>query len=130
MGKCSDQVRSFESHAGIGTRSLPKHWLHFGSLLRLLFQLRRAASKAEHSGSAYRAILSYTYSHSLDDKSSEAGINGDTSGNGPQNEYDFNADYSSSSFDITHSFVGSVTADFPFGKGRRFLAGSSRALDP
>jgi hypothetical protein len=86
-------------------------------------------AKLEHSGSAYSAILSYTYSHSLDDKSSEAGINGDTSGNGPQNEYDFNADYSSSSFDITNSFVGSVTANFPFGKGRRFLAGSSRALD-
>ena len=86
-------------------------------------------AKLEHSGSAYSAILSYTYAHSLDDKSSEAGINGDTSGNGPQNEYDFNADYSSSSFDITHSFVGSVTADFPFGKGRRFLAGSSRAVD-
>jgi hypothetical protein len=86
-------------------------------------------AKLEHSGSAYSAILSYTYAHSLDDKSSEAGINGDTSGNGPQNEYDFNADYSSSSFDITHSFVGSVTANLPFGKGRRSLSGSSRALD-
>jgi hypothetical protein len=86
-------------------------------------------AKLEHSGSAYSAILSYTYAHSLDDKSSEAGINGDTSGNGPQNEYDFNADYSSSSFDITHSFVGSVTANLPFGKGRHFLASSSRALD-
>jgi hypothetical protein len=86
-------------------------------------------AKLEHSGSNYSAILGYTYSHSLDDKSSEAGINGDTSGNGPQNEYDFNADYSSSSFDITHSFVGSVTANFPFGRGRRFLASSSRALD-
>ena len=86
-------------------------------------------AKLEHSGSAYSAILSYTYAHSLDDKSSEAGINGDTSGNGPQNEYDFNADYSSSSFDITHSFVGSVTADLPFGKSRRFLGGSSRGLD-
>jgi len=86
-------------------------------------------AKLEHSGSAYSAILSYSYAHSLDDKSSEAGINGDTSGNGPQNEYDFNADYGSSSFDITHSFVGSVTANLPFGKGRRFLAGGSRALD-
>jgi carboxypeptidase family protein len=86
-------------------------------------------AKLEHSGSNYSAILSYTYSHSLDDKSSEAGINGDTSGNGPQNEYDFNADYSSSSFDITHSFVGSVTANLPFGKGRRYLGSSSRALD-
>jgi len=86
-------------------------------------------AKLEHSGSAYSAILSYTYSHSLDDKSSEAGINGDTSGNGPQNEYDFRADYGSSSFDITHSFVGSITANLPFGKGRRYLAGSSWALD-
>jgi hypothetical protein len=85
-------------------------------------------AKLEHSGSAYSAILSYSYAHSLDDKSSEAGINGDTSGNGPQNEYDFRADYSSSSFDITHSFVGSVTANLPLGKGRHYLAGSSRAL--
>lgn len=85
--------------------------------------------KLEHSGSNFSAILSYTYAHSLDDKSSEAGINGDTSGNGPQNEYDFNADYSSSSFDITHTFVGSFTADLPFGKGKRFLGNSSRPLD-
>jgi Carboxypeptidase regulatory-like domain len=86
-------------------------------------------AKLEHSGSNYSAILSYTYSHSLDDKSSEAGINGDTSGNGPQNQYDFNADYSSSSFDITHNFVGSFTANLPFGRGKHFLDGSSRALD-
>jgi hypothetical protein len=86
-------------------------------------------AKLEHSGSNYSAILSYTYSHSLDDKSSEAGINGDTSGNGPQNQYDFNADYSSSSFDITHNFVGSFTANLPFGRGKHFLTGSSRALD-
>ena len=86
-------------------------------------------AKLEHSGSNYSAILSYTYSHSLDDKSSEAGINGDTSGNGPQNEYDFNADYSSSSFDITHSFVGSFTANLPFGKGRHYLGDSPGALD-
>ena len=86
-------------------------------------------AKLEHSGRNISAILSYTYSHSLDDKSSEAGINGDTSGNGPQNEYDFNADYGSSSFDVTHSFVGSVTAKLPFGKGARFLADSPKALD-
>lgn len=86
-------------------------------------------AKLEHSGSNYSAILSYTYAHSLDDKSSEAGINGDTSGNGPQNEYDFNADYSSSSFDITHAFVGSFTANLPFGKGRHYLGSSSRALN-
>jgi hypothetical protein len=86
-------------------------------------------AKLEHSGTNYSAILSYTYSHSLDDKSSEAGINGDTSGNGPQNEYDFNADYGSSSFDITHSFVGSFTAALPFGKGRHYLGDSSRGLD-
>ena len=86
-------------------------------------------AKLEHSGSHYSAILSYTYSHSLDDKSSEAGINGDTSGNGPQNEYDFNADYTSSSFDVTHNFVGSFTAALPFGKGMHYLGGSSKAVD-
>jgi len=86
-------------------------------------------AKLEHSGKAISTILSYTYSHSLDDKSSEAGINGDTSGNGPQNEYNFNADYSSSSFDITHTFVGSFIAALPFGRGKRYLADSPKGFD-
>jgi hypothetical protein len=86
-------------------------------------------AKLEHSGSNFSVILSYTYSHSLDDKSSEAGINGDTSGNGPQNQYDFAADYSSSSFDVTHNFVGSFTANLPFGRGKHYLGNSSRPLD-
>ncbi len=85
-------------------------------------------AKLEHSGRNYSAILSYTYSHSLDDKSSEAGSTGDTSGNGPQNEYDFNADYSSSSFDITNSFVGSFTAALPLAKASTTLAAAQEGL--
>jgi len=41
-------------------------------------------TKLEHSGRAYSAILSYTYAHSLDDKSSEAGINSITQTLGSQ----------------------------------------------
>jgi hypothetical protein len=86
-------------------------------------------AKLERSGSNYSAIISYTYAHSLDDKSGTTGVNGDTSGNGPMNEYDWNEDYSSSSFDVTHNFVGSVVAAVPVGRGRRFLGNSPRPLD-
>lgn len=86
-------------------------------------------AKLERSGSNYSAIISYTYSHSLDDKSGTTGVNGDTSGNGPMNEYDWKADYSSSSFDVRHNFVGSVVAALPVGRGKRFLGNSPRALD-
>jgi hypothetical protein len=37
-------------------------------------------------------------------------------------EYNFNLDYSSSSFDIRNRFVGSIVYSLPFGKGERFAS--------
>jgi Carboxypeptidase regulatory-like domain len=74
--------------------------------------------KVEHRSGSLTYQAGYIWSHSLDDKSSDAGINGDSSGNGPMDEYNWRLDYSSSSFDIKHHFVGSLVYALPFGRGR------------
>jgi hypothetical protein len=84
--------------------------------------------KLDHAGKTFSYLANYTWAHSLDDKSGTTGINADSDGNGPMNEYNFNMDYSSSSFDVRNRFVGSVVYALPFGKGRSFAA-NSRALD-
>ncbi len=87
------------------------------------------ALKAEHSGRSITFLASYTWSHSLDNKSSNAGINGDTSGNGPMNQYNWALDYATSSFDIKHRFVGNFLYQLPFGRGQAFGNNTNRFLD-
>jgi hypothetical protein len=81
--------------------------------------------KLEHSTRNLSVIAGYTYSHSLDDKSGTTGINADLDYNGPQNEYDFNADYGTSSFDTKHHFVGSFVALLPFGRNQHFMSNAN-----
>jgi Carboxypeptidase regulatory-like domain len=85
--------------------------------------------KAEHRSGALTMLATYTWSHSLDNKSSDAGINGESSGNGPMNQYNWRLDYSSSSFDVTHRFVGSFVYALPIGKGKTFLANAGTLTD-
>ncbi|HVB58909.1 MAG TPA: TonB-dependent receptor [Candidatus Acidoferrales bacterium] len=55
------------------------------------------------------ATIGYTYSHALDDASN------DWSGTGqiPQNPFDTGAEYSNSTFDITHRFTATITYALP-----------------
>ena len=85
--------------------------------------------KAEHRGQALTLLASYTWSHSLDDKSSDAGINGESSGNGPMNQYDWRLDYATSSFDVQHHVVGSFVYALPVGKGKAILGNPGRLTD-
>lgn len=65
------------------------------------------------------ALLSYTYSRSLDYGGSAAS-GGGAVGN-PQTVTDLAAGYGPSGFDQMHRFVGSITYELPFGKGRKFV---------
>ena len=85
--------------------------------------------KAEHEDHNLTFLTSYTWSHSLDNKSSDAGINGDTSGNGPMDEYNWRLDYSTSSFDIQQRFVGSLVYPLPFGKGKYLFGNANKVTD-
>ena len=68
-------------------------------------------------------LASYTYSHSIDD----GPANNETNDPAPQDARNLRANRGTSSFDITHRFVSSYTWELPFGKGRRFLQGTTWA---
>lgn len=82
--------------------------------------------KLEHRSGSLTFLGAYTWSHSLDNKSSDAGINGESSGNGPMNQYNWRLDYASSSFDVTHRFVASFVYALPFGKGKALFGNSGK----
>jgi hypothetical protein len=65
------------------------------------------------------ALLSYTYSRSLDYGGSAASGGGSV-GN-PQTVTNLKAGYGPSGFDQMHRFVGSVTYELPFGAGKHWL---------
>jgi hypothetical protein len=72
-------------------------------------------------------LISYTYSHSLDN-ASNANL-------GSQNGGDFrnmrfpNAEYGNSDFDIRHHAVINYTYDLPFGEGKHFANDSGRVMN-
>ncbi len=65
------------------------------------------------------ALISYTYSKSLDYGGSAAS-GGGSAGN-PQTVTNLRAGYGASGFDQKHRLVGSATYELPFGGGKRFL---------
>ncbi len=66
------------------------------------------------------ALVSYTWSKSIDDASNFFSSTGDP--NFPQNSYDVAAERGRSNFDVRHRFVASYSYSLPFGKGREYLA--------
>jgi len=65
------------------------------------------------------ALVSYTWSKSIDDASNFFSSAGDP--NFPQNSYDVRAERGRSNFDVRHRLSVSYSYDLPFGKGRRYL---------
>ncbi|HEY8223977.1 MAG TPA: TonB-dependent receptor [Pyrinomonadaceae bacterium] len=79
--------------------------------LQLRFQQRLSQGLA--------ALVSYTWSRSIDDASNFFSSAGDP--NFPQNSYDVRAERGRSNFDGRHRLSASYSYDLPFGKGRRYL---------
>jgi Carboxypeptidase regulatory-like domain len=68
------------------------------------------------------ALVSYTWSKSIDDASNFFTSAGDP--NFPQNSYDVSAERGRSNFDVRQRLSASYSYMFPFGKGRTYLADS------
>jgi hypothetical protein len=66
------------------------------------------------------ALVSYTWSKSIDDASNFFSSAGDP--NFPQNSSNLRAERGRSNFDVRHRLSASYSYDLPFGKGRQFLA--------
>src|SRR5262249_36228011 len=72
---------------------------------------------------------SYTWSHVMSDN---AGFYGTTVGNVPNQMQDYHnrhAEWGPASMDIRHNWVTSYNYAMPFGRGRKFLGGTSRVVD-
>jgi len=80
--------------------------------LQARFQQRLSKSLA--------ALVSYTWSKSIDDASSFFTSAGDP--NFPQNSYDARSERGRSNFDVRHRLSASYSYDLPFGRGRAYLA--------
>jgi hypothetical protein len=73
-------------------------------------------------------LVSYTFAKAIDDADSTQLST--TSGTGNlQDQRNFRAERSRSFQDVKHRLVASYLYELPFGKGRRYLSGGSRALD-
>ena len=66
------------------------------------------------------ALVSYTWSKSIDDASNFFSSAGDP--NFPQNSYDVAAERGRSNFDVRHRLSASYSFALPFGKGRQYLS--------
>jgi hypothetical protein len=93
-----------------GSNTFPSNY----NALQLLLMKRYA------NGFQFQA--NYTYGKSLDEQSSLGEIR-------TQNPFNLAADYSRSSFDITHIFNLSFVYDLPLGNGRRYGANLSKAAE-
>lgn len=76
--------------------------------------------------------FNYTLSHSIDNASGAESTNSNSSPGGGtviQDSFNPNAFRGPSDFDIRHNATTNIVYELPFGKGKRFLGGSSRWLD-
>ncbi len=72
----------------------------------------------------------YTWAKAIDEKSAAAGIGSTGSGyQGFMDNHDARRDRGLADFDVDHRFVGSFIYDLPFGRGKRFLSSTPKAVD-
>ena len=86
--------------------------------------------KAEHRGTNLTVLAAYTWSKSMDIKSSAASINGDAAGwIAEQNAHDIKADYARSSYDVGQRLAVSFIGELPVGRGKMFAGNVNRGVD-
>lgn len=85
--------------------------------------------KLERRSSDLAAVLVYTYSKSMDDKSAAAGIGATNGFAGHLNDRNPSLDYARSDFDVGQRFVASFVYGLPVGTGKRLLPHAGRAAD-
>ena len=83
------------------------------------------------SNSGLEYTVNYTYSKSMTNAVGNYGLNvsGYNADPGFQNYYNSGADYGPAGSDIKHNFSGTAVYSLPFGRGRKYLANSSRVVD-
>lgn len=84
--------------------------------------------KLEKRSSDIAAVLAYTWSKSLDDKSAPAGIGATNGFAGHLNDRNPALDYARSDFDVGQRFVASYVYNLPIGRGKKLLTNAGRGV--
>ena len=102
--------------------SLSKLLYRDQQFLDRVLQLQRAELKFEHRTGQFAVTSVYTWSKSLDDKSTAAAAGSDGQGWQwlPQQRQPRSLDYGRSDFNVGQRFVTSVVYDLPVGRGKQF----------
>jgi hypothetical protein len=88
-----------------------------------------ALSHRHRSRSLYLTGV-YTWAQAIDTKSAAAGIGSTGSGyQGFMDNHHANRDRGLADFNVDHRVVGSFVYDLPFGRGKKFLSNTPRAVD-
>ena len=85
--------------------------------------------KFERRSADLAAVVVYTYSKSMDDKSAAAGIGATNGFAGHLDDNNPNLDYARSDFDVGQRFVASYVWNLPIGKGKKFLGTVSKPVN-
>lgn len=85
--------------------------------------------KLERRSPDLAAVLVYTYSKSMDDKSAAAGIGATNAFAGHLDDHNPSLDYARSDFDVGQRFVASFVYGLPVGHGKKFLSNSNHATN-
>ena len=104
------------------TGTLDSHWTGYSNY-------NAGNIKFERRTSELAAVVVYTYSKSMDDKSAAAGIGATNGFAGHLDDRNPQRDYARSDFDVGQRFVASFVYNLPAGKGKRFLGNANKATD-
>jgi len=77
-------------------------------------------------GNGWGVLAAYTYAHSLDNGPSPFDLR---SNSAPQNPFDLDAEYATSSADLKHNVTLSNQIELPFGEGKRYLHSAEPLID-
>lgn len=85
--------------------------------------------KFERRTSDLAAVVVYTYSKSMDDKSAAAGIGATNGFAGHLDDRNPSRDYARSDFDVGQRFVASFVYNLPAGRGKKYLGNVGKVAD-
>ncbi len=112
-------LRPYPQYTGVGSYRKPiAQSIYHGMTIRM----------DKRFGNGMSLLFAYTAGKAMDNASSAVGFIGDIAGN-HQDFYNWKAERSLSSFDVSQRAVISYVYELPFGKGRKFFSSLPRALD-
>jgi trimeric autotransporter adhesin len=123
------QAGAFSASPTIAAGQLLRPFPEFGNVIEHQLSAGRSMYHAivfeanRRAGTGWGGRVSYTYSRLKDNQYAQSNFwSRNNAGALPENNYDLDAEYSTSLLDMPHRFVISPFVELPFGEGKRWLS--------